>query len=149
MAPGLRLHRPGRRLRQLLPSETCVATWTRISPGQVPGRLWCRLCAGAPFTAKLSGMSATQNKGSEASGRPLRSSARGRKIPATEFPSGGGPGDLGLAPFLMSVQVKHDRTDIFSLSATISMFFCFFFKRRSDISSQQVCQNNHVFKCSQ
>ena len=73
-------------------------------------------------------MSATQNKGSEASGRPLRSSARGRKIPATEFPSGGGPGDLGLAPFLMSVQVKHDRTDIFSLSATISMFFCFFLR---------------------
>ena len=86
----------------------------------------CRLCAGAPFAAKLSGMSATQNKGSEALGRTLRSSALCCRIPATEFPSGGRPGDLGLAPFFMSVQAKHDKTDIFSLSATISMVFWFF-----------------------
>ena len=91
-------------------------------------------------------MSATQNKGSEALGRTLKSSALCCRIPATEFPSGGGPGDLGLAPFLVSVQAKHDKTDIFSLSATISMVFL---KRRSDSSSQQVYQNNHVFKYSQ
>ena len=129
MTLGLRLHRPGR-LRKAAPPlgnpqhRLCChmdPLFTRTRPPEDDAQSPCR----APFAAKLSGMSASQVKGPEALGRTLRSSALCRRIPAIGFPSGGGPGDLGSAPFLLSVQVRHDKTDIFPLSATISTVFCF------------------------
>lgn len=129
MTLGLRLHRPGRLLKAAPavgnPQHRLCCLVDPLFTRTRPRKNMRSLCAGAPFAAKLSGMSASQVKGPEALGRTLRSSALCRRIPATGFPSGGGPGDLGSAPFLVSVQVRHDKTDIFSLSATISTVFVF------------------------
>lgn len=120
----LRLDRPGRFL------GSGPGLWTPLHclccPGypvftrRVARGFACRLCARLLFAAQLSRMSASQIKGSEALKRHLGRISCWR---------GWSPGHLWPAAFLMSVQVKDDKTDIFFLSAVILIFLFFFLEK--------------------